>query len=325
MIAAVASLALLSAAAPKMSAWLVFDDDGASLADFQAHADQLDTVSADWILCDDNGNAVRRPTPNAAQKATLHRIAKAHHVRLLGMAGNSGDHGFGPIGVEKFLATEDLMFAHAKGLVKIVVEEGLDLDYESLLAKDRDAFSRFVDILAKQCHEHRLTLAIALHPKESEPGNWDGAQAQDYARIGKAVDLARVMTYDEHWETSEAGPVASPAWTERVAAFSVSAIPPGKLDLGLPGYGYDWVGKKGSDFGWRQYNDLVKAHVGASRDPGSGEMTLKYADHTVFYPDATSAATKVEIAKKTGVRGLALWRLGLEDPGMWDLIPKRTR
>jgi spore germination protein YaaH len=42
-------------------------------------------------------------------------------------------------------------------------------------------------------------------------------------------------------------------------------------------------------------------------------------EHVVWYEDARSAAARLEIAERYGT-GVAAWRLGLEDPGVWPAL-----
>ena len=233
----------------KMSAWVILDDDGTSVRDFKAHAHELQSVSFTWMGCDSKGNIKRHSLPTTVNKQDLINVAKQNHVTAYAMVVNEG---FSPTGIELTFTSPEAIQAHADQLVKIAVEDGfdgIDLDYESLQAKDRDNYSQLVAKVGEVCHAHHLKLAIALHSKESEPGNWDGAIAQDYAAIGKAADSVRVMTYDDHWETSEAGPIAPPDWVDRVMTFAATQIPANKLEMGLPGYGYDWLAKKARGIG----------------------------------------------------------------------------
>jgi spore germination protein YaaH len=43
-------------------------------------------------------------------------------------------------------------------------------------------------------------------------------------------------------------------------------------------------------------------------------------DHVVWLEDSTSAAARVRLADAYGLGGVATWRLGLEDPGVWPLF-----
>ncbi len=315
-------IAILAAGAGnrvKLSGWLVFDDEGTSLKCFREHADCLQSVSVDWYKCNSKGVGMRQPRPTPAEKKEILAIAKKHKVKLYALIANPD---FQPQNVEVAMASPASLKAHADSLAKLAVEDGIDgidLDYESLPAKDRDRFSSLVKTTADACHAKGLQLVIAVHPKESEPGNWDGPQAQDFAAIGKAADYVRVMTYDFHWETGDAGPIGPPDWVDRVMTFAASEIPASKLDLGIPAYGYDWLGKKAASFGWDGWLTRVKAHGAAKRDSASHELTMSYDGRTAFFADGEASRPKFPIVRKLQLNGLAMWRLGSEDPSFWPL------
>ena len=304
----------------QLSAWMIFDDDGSSFADFKKHAKALSAISYAGMSCDKKGVVTRPAQPTTSQIADLVKVAHANGVKAYAMAVNAG---FTPEGLELAMSTPESMQAHADALVKIASTDGvdgIDLDYESLQGKDRDSFTKLVQIIAKAAHAKKLRVVMAVHAKESEPGTWDGPIAQDYSALGKAVDLIRVMTYDAHWETSEAGPIAPPDWAERVLTFASTEVPPAKLELGIPGYGYDWLGKKGQGITWTEWSARVKAHGGGTRDAASQELTLSYNGRTAFFSDGEASRAKFASAKKLGLKGLALWRMGSEDPAFWDLV-----
>lgn len=301
------------------SGWVVFYDQGASIADFKAHARQLDTIGIEWLECTADGTLHHVPEVDMGQFRTVKDLAHGQGVTILGMLQN---HGFDPVPVEKNLSDPVHIRSHAKAIVNAVIQDGLDgldLDYESLKPADRDRFSELVEELSKQLRAQNKLLAIALHPKTSEPGDWEGPQAQDWQRIGKAVDRARIMCYDEHWSTSEAGPIADISWVRQVMTFAVTQIPPRKLEIGVPGYGYDWTGKKGSDLTYGQFMALPGA-ASAARDPASQELVLNHGTSIAYFCDATSEASKVQLAETLGVRGVCLWHIGSEDPGWWGKI-----
>ena len=43
-------------------------------------------------------------------------------------------------------------------------------------------------------------------------------------------------------------------------------------------------------------------------------------NHEVWLEEATSAAARLDIATRYAVGGVATWRLGLEEPRVWDLL-----
>jgi len=308
-----------------LSGWLVFYDDGSSMKSFKTHANSLQSVTIDWIHCTSQGVVARQPHPTASEKADLLSVARKNGVKVYALAANDG---FKPDGVEVAMASPQAMKAHADALAKIALEEGvdgIDLDYESLKGSDRQSFTKLVQMIADALHAKKLKLVMAVHAKESEPGNWDGPQAQDYAALGKAADSIRVMTYDFHWETSEAGPISPPDWVERVMTFAATQIPPKKLEVGIAGYGYDWLAKKADGVDWTQWSGLVTAYGSAKRDPASQELVLSHNNRTAYFVDGEAARSKIAIAKKLGLNGLALWRLGSEDPGFWPIFDQLSK
>jgi spore germination protein YaaH len=185
--------------------------------------------------------------------------------------------------------------------------DGVDLDYESLWGKDREAFSQFVELMAAECHQRGLQLAIAVHPKQKEPGDWDGEIAQDWARIGAAVDYFRPMCYDQNNSIAPHGPIASSDWIQKTMELAVKLVPASKIEIGIPVYGYDRKDKKSIPYTWSEFEKVEKLHGPAHRDPASQELTFQ---------------VQYDIAKKMGLRGLAVWRLGAEDPRFWTAFQK---
>ena len=61
-------------------------------------------------------------------------------------------------------------------------------------------------------------------------------------------------------------------------------------------------------------------------DDKSKTPMFRYVDannhqHEVWFENADSIKAKLNTSEEIGVNGIALWRLGLEDPAMWKEIP----
>ena len=224
---------------------------------------------------------------------------------------------------------------HAGALAQLCADhgyDGIDLDWESLRVKDRDRFSAFVESLAAVLHAQGKVLAIAVHPKTSEPGDWSGAKAEDWSRIGAAVDEFKVMTYDYSGPWSPPGPVAPPDWMDEVIAHAETLVASEKIMMGLPFYGYDWSGGTAAGLNWSDVQAILAAHGPAIlRDP-SGEATFTYTDgggaaHTVFFQDSPAIQAKLDMMLQShaGIRGIAIWVMQGEDPEFWDDIAADLR
>jgi spore germination protein YaaH len=176
-----------------------------------------------------------------------------------------------------------------------------------------------VEILAEKLHRRHKLLTIALCAKDTEPGDWSGSQSEDYARIGKVVDRARIMTYDQHEDSGPAGPVADISWVRRVMDHAMALIPRRKLELGIPAYGYNWSPPKASGVDWTQFSALPGADK-AGRDPASNELVLTTPGGAAWFCDAVSEQPKLDLAAKLRIRGVYMWVMGSEDPKWWDVM-----
>jgi len=212
-------------------------------------------------------------------------------------------------------------------LVRANAWPGIDIDYESLPAASRAAYSAFVRDLAIAVHSEGARLTITVHAKTSEPGTWSGAQAQDWRALGQSADQVRVMAYDYSSADSPPGAIAPLSWVEQVLRLAVTRVPRERIVLGLGTYGYDWAARRpGLPLQWADVQDLdSKPGVEKRWDAATESPWLRYSDgqgssHTVWYENARSAARKIDAARRLGVTRVVLWRLGGEDPAIWDVL-----
>lgn len=299
----------------KMTAWMVFWNPR-SLASFAQNAAKIDEIKPEWIGVDAEGMPFRRTHGTPEERARFFEIAKQNKVRTYAMVSNFATEagGFDAARVRLMLNDPAKRASHIKQLVEMVAADGfdgIDLDIESLTPAERDPFSEYVEELAKAAKAKGKRLTVTVHPKEAEPGGWDGPKAQDYARIGKAADGVKIMTYDFTWAGSDApGPIAPNDWVERVMTFAASQIPADKLDLGVAAYGYDWSTKPGASLIWE---DWAARDKDAAACPRSGEQIAGPA----YFSGAGAFSAKADLARKLKMRGLAMWYVGSEDPAVW--------
>ncbi|HEX9342094.1 MAG TPA: glycosyl hydrolase family 18 protein, partial [Actinomycetota bacterium] len=161
--------------------------------------------------------------------------------------------------------------------------------------------------------------------------NWT---VHDYAAIAPLVDRLRIMTYDYHSPGSTPGPVAPLWWVEAVASYALTVAPAGKVELGVPLYGYDWPADSRRWSGWGTASSLtylkaeaLRAHYHAKRQWSSVDAapwftytTRAGVRHVVWYNDAASTRAKLGLVVNYHLRGLAFWVVGSEDARQWPAI-----
>jgi spore germination protein YaaH len=94
----------------------------------------------------------------------------------------------------------------------------------------------------------------------------------------------------------------------------------------LPVYGYHWRPGAATDVvGWGDMQRLAReSGAMVARDTASGSLRLQMGERgEAWLADGALLAHMAEDARALGVRTLALWRLGLEDPAVWTALGVR--
>jgi spore germination protein len=294
----------------------------------------LSEVSPVWYQPTENGQLAFASREAEQSVSRIEATAFSRHVALVPSISNFRDSQWDGALIHRLITNAWLRTAHIAAIVSLVTSHrwaGIDLDYESLAAGDRTAYSAFVRDLAAALHQAQKRLTITVHAKTAEPGDWSGARAQDWRALGGSADEVRVMAYDYSTEDSPPGPIAPLPWVERVLRLAVSEVPRDKIVLGVATYGYDWSrGQQGQDVQWADAQAIARAR--AARvvwDPRSQSPWFTYTDnqghrHIVWFEDARSLQAKIDLAVRDRVHGLVIWRLGGEDPMIWEQLHQMT-
>ncbi len=200
---------------------------------------------------------------------------------------------------------------------------GINLDFENVPAKDREALTSFVARLAERLRADNFTVTMAVPAKTTDNPTSNFSGAFDYRALSQHADQLILMAYDQHWRNGSPGPVASVEWVEQVIQYAVSQAPANKIVLGIPNYGYDWpqsgpatsmtypqtmelAAKQGVSVRWHSTHKVPFFHHGNDRQ--------------VWFENRYSIKYKLDLVNKYDLGGVALWRLGQEDPGIWRVI-----
>lgn len=290
--------------------------------------DALTEVSPVWYQPAANGELAFASQQAQQSVSQVEAQASARHLAVLptisNYVGNQWNSGL----IHRLISDPQLRAAHVAAIVSLARSgswAGVDLDYESLRTADRAAYSAFVRDVATALHQEHKRLTLTVHAKTEEPGDWSGARAQDWQALGAAADEIRVMAYDYSTDTSSPGPIAPMDWVESVVQLAVSEVPRDKILLGLGTYGYDWAsGQPAQDLQWADAEALADEHSAPVMwDPTTQSPWFAYTDdqgrpHTVWFENAHSLTAKLDLATKYHIGGVFLWRLGGEDPAIWE-------
>jgi spore germination protein YaaH len=315
-----------------------------SVRSFLAHADKIDILVPYWYTVDANGLVTGGSNPLVLD------AARQHHVPIMPLVTNAG---FAQDEFHKLLKNSDAIHQFYAQLVRACKENGyigFQLDFENVNWTDRDGLSTAVAEAAAIFHREGLQVSIATIPnapgRAGETGfsawmyqNWRGAY--DLKALAESVDLFCLMTYDQHTVWTVPGPVTGWPWTTANLDYALKVVPAQKLSLGIPLYGYHWFSGtpvKATDKSADKPNptadyistedalDLAKAY--------NGHVEWDSADRTawfyfyrddfrewIFFTDVRTFRERYDLVKQRGLAGFCSWVLGMEDPGIWELLP----
>jgi spore germination protein YaaH len=305
-----------------IAAWLPNSFDSDNRKSFEANADILDEVSPFWYSTDTRGNLLHGS--DARDKALI-ELAHSKNVLVLPTIHNIVN---GTDPVPAILRSRERRSQHVRNILEEVQThnyDGIDIDYELLDSSLRGEFSAFITELAGALHAEGKQLTIAVHAKTSDYGGLGGFQ--DWSVIGPAVDRRRIMTYDYHWRGGGPGPVAPIYWVREVAEYAKATVDPSKVVIGVPFYGYNWPANgDATPQIWTAINDLIQSYrlpVNFAESDANGpiqENWITYNGRKVWFATSRGLEAKIGLVQSLDLAGIAIWRLGGEDPNNWEAI-----
>ena len=116
---------------------------------------------------------------------------------------------------------------------------GVNIDFERVIAEDRDLFTGFLSQLRDRFAPKRICVNYCGSCKNKR--RYTMVKRYDYGGIGSVVDFMFIMAYDWHHAGSVPGPVAPITEVRRTVEFALEMVPRRKIILGVPLYGYGWI------------------------------------------------------------------------------------
>jgi spore germination protein len=216
---------------------------------------------------------------------------------------------------------QNQLIAEVQQLMRRRGYAGLDVDFEYLPGSLAGAYAAFLGRLQRLLSSQGWFVWAALAPKTSagQPGLL--YEGHDYAAIGAAVDGVLLMTYEWGYTAGPPMAVAPLPNVRAVLDYAVTEIPPEKIFLGVPNYGYDWplpfvqgVTRAQSISNQRAIELAIAYGVAIQYDETAQSPFFHYTDaagtiHEVWFEDARSLEAKLRLIAEYGFRGAGFWNL----------------
>jgi cellulose synthase/poly-beta-1,6-N-acetylglucosamine synthase-like glycosyltransferase/peptidoglycan/xylan/chitin deacetylase (PgdA/CDA1 family)/spore germination protein YaaH len=299
-----------------------WDPDG--LDSLKENVDKLTHLCPDWLTFDaDDGGLKSAPDDQVIE------LIQKHGVKLLPLLNNMGEGDLwmtevveslinGPAGrQERFIADLSAALAsmHAGGVV---------LDWQQIDPSYRDNMSVFLKKIADALHRKDMELWLCV------PTGQD-LKIYDLDRLAEFVDHFIAMLHDEHAESDTAGPIASYEFFSGWLSTLIDDYgTPDQWVISLGSYGYDWTGNDEKNLAeLLSFADVMTrakrpAQTSCAFSRSSLNPYFVYEAgqdvHTVWFLDAITFLNQLTLARSQHVGGIAINRLGTEDPAIWDVL-----
>jgi peptidoglycan-N-acetylglucosamine deacetylase len=210
--------------------------------------------------------------------------------------------------------------ASTAGAIAALVDSGqyrsVIIDFEGMTPRDLDQLLVVTKAVADSVRAHGVTSVTIAVPAAD-------TAAYPAALLLQPADLIMAVLYDQHWSTSPPGPIAAPDWVMRSLGTRVAEVGAARIVAAFPLYGYRW--RKSAETEVISYDDARRlttmTNTQLSRDHASTTLHAISAEGwEIWVTDRALLETLVRGARQLGVATFALWRLGLEDPDVWNLV-----
>jgi spore germination protein YaaH len=300
---------------------------GNTLKDFYDHVDQFKFVSPDWYIVNNSGKIVDRHFDFDVD------YARKNGVLVLPKFGNQENPDYTKIFGNDTIAnsTADMI----ADFVSAMNVDGVNIDFESIPNGPwlgvNNHFTTFIKRLVERLHLQSKIVTVAV-----EVG-WGAlwAPAIDYKALGEVVDylIPMVYPYRSPWPFSNLKPVCeSPTWWMRDWAnrfINTYKVPSEKLIIAIPVYGVDWTKKtpifwEPTPVTFNQAESITNNRAKGKWDEGTGTWSYDYRDqngieHKLWYPISRSVKERIDILSSMGIKYIAIWAVGQEDPSIWNI------
>jgi cellulose synthase/poly-beta-1,6-N-acetylglucosamine synthase-like glycosyltransferase/peptidoglycan/xylan/chitin deacetylase (PgdA/CDA1 family)/spore germination protein YaaH len=289
----------------------------------QDHIGKLDMVVSEGFTITPNADTI-----TAKMDTGLLNLNKKYHKPILVSITNyiNFNNASGAFDREDIIRISKNKQARATFINSIVKQlnkyklKGINLAFDDIQNRNTPEYNAFEQELYNTLHAQGFLVTQNVIPDDEQ---------YDLKKLQKFNDFLFVMALDQHNEQSNAGDISNQRWVEEILDRVCAIVPSEKVILTVAGGGYDWPENSiGKSIGYQQA--ISTAQENGKKiiyDPTSANLHYQYFDkdsleHSIYFTDAATNFNVIRMADDWATGGVALWRLGAEDPRLWTFFQK---
>lgn len=302
----------------------VFEEvDGSYLANALSATKSVNVVCPTWFRLSDNDG-------NFTSLANVSYVSKAHElgVEVWALVTDVDSQSYGvTIDFTELLSSSEKRRTLINGLMQQVDTyelDGLNIDFEKVKNPAGTHFVQFLRELSIETRKRGVVLSVDNFVPSEYTAHYNRKEQ------GLVTDYVIIMGYDEYYVGGgAAGSNASIGFVEEGIKNTKEVVPADKIINAIPFYTRIWEsGPNGltastlsmaSEQAWMNQNGVSPTWLDADC-----QNYVEYQSGDTLYQcwleDIDSIRVKLQVMQAQEIKGVASWKLGLEDRAVWDVI-----
>jgi cellulose synthase/poly-beta-1,6-N-acetylglucosamine synthase-like glycosyltransferase/peptidoglycan/xylan/chitin deacetylase (PgdA/CDA1 family)/spore germination protein YaaH len=294
--------------------------DPYSYASLQQHAAQITHVCPEWMTVIDGMGDLQIDADTRVSK-----LAANKGIALMPLLTNLVGDTWQPEAIENLAhgpaKRQDGFIERVLSVLRNAKASGVVIDWQQIDPAYKKDIAKFIDKFADALHDDHKELWLCVQPGQD-------LDYIDFEALADNVDRFVAMLFDETSDTDPPGPLASRSWFEGWVHVLLEGSDSKQWIIAIGSYGYDWTigGKKAELISFSEAMSRANdAEIKTAEVSGPSYSPYFYfqdedKEHAVWFSDAVTFLNQLRAVRDEKAGGFAVYRLGSEDPAIWDAL-----
>ena len=294
--------------------------DPYSYASLEQHAAQITHLCPEWMTVINGLGDLQIDGDTLLSKLTANK-----GIALLPLLTNLVGDTWEPEAIENLAhgpaQRQDRFIQRVLSVLRNAKAAGVVVDWQQIDPAYKKDITGFIDKFADALHDDNKELWLCVQPSQE-------LDYIDFDALGDNVDRFVAMLFDETSDTDPPGPLASRSWFEGWAHVLLQDADTKQWIIAIGSYGYDWTigGRKAEMISFSEAMSRANdAEIESAEVQGPGYSPYFYfqdedKEHAVWFLDTATFVNQLREVRDKKAGGFALYRLGSEDPAIWDAL-----